>query len=427
MRNMISPCCPEELMREVQSAWEDSLHRLDFILHVDSRLPRLLAFDPPALRDLFAALFEWVSATATPGSCAIAIWRDDATDPAAVVAGGPCAITVEAARTVAGAAAAAPILPPAIATASAAVGGEARIAAEDDGRTERIAVTFAAEGAPGARSLAARWGTALRGQRVLVPRHALLDPARFAHSLGPPDLDVEIAEDAEDAIRRAAEASENRRPFDIIALRRAPLGPRLGAMIEAVRQHDPDGQSAIAIINGPGSDIDKAAGADLVLSLRGGWSSLIDSVFDLVQRRAEARAGGRHRIPSYRDRHILIAEDVTMNQMLIQAMLAPTGATCEIASNGSEAVEAMCRHPADLIIMDIQMPVMDGLEAARRIRKFATTVPIVALTAHAGEADRNRYLASGMEGYLAKPVRVDDLFAVIDAALAARDEKRRAG
>jgi CheY-like chemotaxis protein len=68
--------------------------------------------------------------------------------------------------------------------------------------------------------------------------------------------------------------------------------------------------------------------------------------------------------------------------------------------------------------MDIQMPIMDGVEAARQIRAMGVPTSIIALTAHAKKTDRERYIALGMDGYLAKPIRVDDLYRVLSGALA---------
>ena len=85
----------------------------------------------------------------------------------------------------------------------------------------------------------------------------------------------------------------------------------------------------------------------------------------------------------------------------------------ELAGNGREALEAMTREKFDAILMDVQMPEMTGLEAAEAIRRSeqgcGRRVPIVALTAHAMKGDRDRCLASGMDGYLAKPLRAAEL------------------
>jgi signal transduction histidine kinase/CheY-like chemotaxis protein len=111
--------------------------------------------------------------------------------------------------------------------------------------------------------------------------------------------------------------------------------------------------------------------------------------------------------------HILLAEDNAINQKLAVAMLEKQGHSIVVANNGREAVAAYERGGFDVILMDVQMPTMDGLEATTLIReREAATgrhVPILALTAHALKGDRERCLAAGMDGYLSKPIRLKEL------------------
>ena len=103
---------------------------------------------------------------------------------------------------------------------------------------------------------------------------------------------------------------------------------------------------------------------------------------------------------------ILVAEDNPVNQRVVLAMLGKLGVKAELAQNGRLAVEAMAREAFDLILMDCQMPEMDGLEATRQIRaRGQTQVPILALTANALVGDREACLASGMNDFLTKPIK----------------------
>ncbi len=114
--------------------------------------------------------------------------------------------------------------------------------------------------------------------------------------------------------------------------------------------------------------------------------------------------------------HVLIVEDNDINQMLIAAYLEQFGLSHEIAVNGKEAVAMMQQRRFDVVLMDIMMPVMDGLEATRQIRALgepAAKTPIVALTANAMRGDRETYLAAGMDGYVSKPVSAADLFTAL--------------
>jgi signal transduction histidine kinase/CheY-like chemotaxis protein len=121
---------------------------------------------------------------------------------------------------------------------------------------------------------------------------------------------------------------------------------------------------------------------------------------------------------------ILLAEDNEMNQMIAAEILKSAGFTIDIASNGTEAVEKMEATPAgtyDVILMDIQMPVMDGYEAAKRIRAMEdqekAEIPIIAVTANAFEEDRKIALEAGMNGHLAKPYDIDAIMKTLSELL----------
>ena len=106
---------------------------------------------------------------------------------------------------------------------------------------------------------------------------------------------------------------------------------------------------------------------------------------------------------------ILLAEDNTVNQQIALLVLESMGYRADVASNGLEAVEAVATLPYDLVLMDVQMPEMDGLEATRRIRASISDVHIVAMTANAMQGDREACLAAGMNDYLSKPIRPEEL------------------
>jgi two-component system sensor histidine kinase/response regulator len=115
---------------------------------------------------------------------------------------------------------------------------------------------------------------------------------------------------------------------------------------------------------------------------------------------------------------ILLAEDNLVNQMVAVRLLEKMGHTVKVVSNGREATLLLEKEPFALVLMDVQMPEMDGFEATRVIRgKEALThqhLPILAMTAHAMKGDRERCLAAGMDGYIAKPISPAHLFAEVD-------------
>ncbi len=127
---------------------------------------------------------------------------------------------------------------------------------------------------------------------------------------------------------------------------------------------------------------------------------------------------------------VLVVEDNAVNQRLALRLLQKRGHRVELASNGLEALQAMQKTDFDLILMDIQMPGMDGIEATRRIRQgeqpSGMHVPIVALTANAMKGDREKYLASGMDGHLTKPIRLAELDEMLKfyEAKSRREQKR---
>jgi CheY-like chemotaxis protein len=120
---------------------------------------------------------------------------------------------------------------------------------------------------------------------------------------------------------------------------------------------------------------------------------------------------------------ILLAEDVPENQELAVALLEQWGHSVVVAANGREAVQKFDGRSFDLVLMDVQMPEMSGLEALAAIRqrekRMGCRTPIIAVTAHAIRGDRERYLAAGMDGYVAKPIRPEQLLREIEITVAA--------
>ena len=122
--------------------------------------------------------------------------------------------------------------------------------------------------------------------------------------------------------------------------------------------------------------------------------------------------------------HVLVVDDNATNRMVAESLCMLLGCTTESAFDGLAALEAVKARPFDVILMDIRMPRMDGIEATRAIRRLQTParrIPIVALTANADPADVETYLAAGMQGAVEKPVKPDKLAAALDAVLPASD------
>ncbi len=120
---------------------------------------------------------------------------------------------------------------------------------------------------------------------------------------------------------------------------------------------------------------------------------------------------------------LLLAEDGETNRIVVQAMLKDSGYQIDVAHDGQEAVDAVSRFPYDVILMDVYMPNMDGLEATRRIRSLegGKDIPIIALTANAMDGDREKFMEAGMTDYLPKPVKKNDLLQALARSTLLKD------
>ena len=123
------------------------------------------------------------------------------------------------------------------------------------------------------------------------------------------------------------------------------------------------------------------------------------------------------------DRTILIAEDDFPNFYLMKEFLSKTPLKIQYAENGAHAIELFKEGRADLILMDIKMPVLDGIDACAKIKEINPNVPIIALTAYAYENDKKRFLDRGFDGYLSKPVDQEELIHTVEAVLSGNNTK----
>ena len=158
----------------------------------------------------------------------------------------------------------------------------------------------------------------------------------------------------------------------------------------------------------------EAMGGEIGVESRPGVGSLFWFEVPLEQGSITAPPATERRVVAASPpRRVLLVEDVELNRVLIAEMLRAHGHEVATAENGQEAVTAVARDPFDLVLMDVQMPVMDGVEATRQIRRLpppAGAVPILALSANVMPEDRARYLAAGMNGALTKPIDWPELF-----------------
>jgi len=229
------------------------------------------------------------------------------------------------------------------------------------------------------------------------------------------------AADALEALRRAAAAGE---PFPLVVLDAMMPGVDGFTLARQIKENpDLDG-AVLLMLSSAGRSEDAARcrqlGIALYLTKPVKQSELLNAI---LTARHEAAGGAEDHAPAEappagtRRLRVLLAEDNVVNQRLAVKLLEKAGHAVTVAGSGREAVEALARQPFDLVLMDVQMPDMGGFEATTLIRQREQAtgghVPIIAMTAHAMKGDRERCLAAGMDDYVSKPVRAQDLFGAV--------------
>ena len=285
-----------------------------------------------------------------------------------------------------------------------------------------FALTFPLEA--GAQATA-RAAVSLGGRRLLVVDDNETNRRIVRDMLGAEGMAVHEASRADaglEALRRAARA---RTPYDL-AILDAQMPDQDGfELATAIRADRALTATRLLILTSAGQRGDgercRQLGIQAYLTKPIARADLVEAVGTVLAGTASAPGAAdlvtRHSIAESRHAlRILLAEDNAVNQQVATAMLLKRGHHVDVASNGREAVDAVAREPYDVILMDIQMPEMDGFEATEQIRGLpqGRTLPIIALTAHALSGERERCLARGMSGYLAKPFKAHDLFAAVE-------------
>ena len=244
-----------------------------------------------------------------------------------------------------------------------------------------------------------------------------------------------LAENGAQALATLRQAEESAAPF---ALLLADVNmPEMDGftLVERIRRHEDLRQTTIMMLTSVGQRGDaarcRALGIAAYLIKPIGQSQLLDAILSVLGTRAQAANDPRlslitrHSLrEGQRKMRVLLAEDNAVNQKLASRLLEKRGHTVVVAGNGRQALEALERQPFDLVLMDVSMPEMDGLEATRAIRAAEKTtgahVPIIAMTAHAMKGDRERCLDAGMDGYVSKPVQAQELFDAAEAVVHVR-------
>ncbi len=275
----------------------------------------------------------------------------------------------------------------------------------------------------------------LRGLRVLVVDDNAHAATVIAEMLQSMSFEVEQAHSGAEALRALQRATPQGQAFDLVVLDwqmpgmdglelarrigelRLPRLPRR-VMVTGFGREDVLGsarrQGIEEVLIKP---VSASVMFDTLMAVLGDHGELAT---DSVAAAPLSPACGSPQFAALRGARVLVVEDNELNQQVAREMLEEVGVVVEVASNGEEGVAMASARPFDLVLMDMQMPVMDGLEATRELRAEPrlSALPVIAMTANALEADRQRCLDAGMNDHLAKPMAAESLWKTLQRWLA---------
>ena len=267
----------------------------------------------------------------------------------------------------------------------------------------------------------------LTGKRVLVIDDN--EAARFIMKdmLTAMSLEVTLAKSAKEALRQAVEANNMGQPFELIFVDYLmPPGMNGIDFTKALKELIGSSAPPCILVTAYASDElihdSSIEGIEHVIPKPVNASLLFEtilSIFNLFTTESSVNsyeAGNKNKdIAALKGVRILLAEDNLLNQQIATEILGDEGLVIDVANNGQEAVDMVNKAAYAMVLMDMQMPIMDGLEATRTIRKNFSNddLPVLAMTANASDADRKKCLASGMDAHITKPIDPDLLFTEI--------------
>jgi len=304
------------------------------------------------------------------------------------------------------------------------MGGELAVSSDVGRGTEfSFAIPLEVE-APLGTAAAAK--TPLAGRRVLVVDDNPTNRRVALNMLKAAEMEVTEAGSGAAGLAALRQARRDDAPFDL-AIIDSEMPEMTGfELARAVRADAAIGGTPLVMLTSSGRPGDgqrcRELGIDGYLPKPASRSDLLEALKTVLAEPGAATAKGdivtRHSIAESR-RHltILVAEDNPVNQEVVAAMLRKRGHHIDVVANGQLAVDAVARARYDVVLMDIQMPEMDGFEATHAIRAtpLGKDLPIIALTAHALSGERERCLSHGMTDYLTKPLRAHELFAAVES------------
>ncbi|HSR50892.1 MAG TPA: response regulator [Acidobacteriota bacterium] len=269
-------------------------------------------------------------------------------------------------------------------------------------------------------------GVDLAGRRVLLAESNVASLEMLKDSLTARGMHVEDVDSGLKALSQVQDAEESGQPFDLVLFDDHLHDFEAFDLVERMRRES-GCRSAVVIstrtgIRGDaGRCRDLGIGAYLLKPITSDdLLKTVAAVLDPAQSSRSARLVTRHTLREERRQlKVLLGEDNPVNMKLALRLLEKRGHRVTAVSNGREAVEQFCAGRFDIVLMDIQMPEMDGLEATTAIRRWerhesSFRTPILALTAYAMKGDRDRCLQAGMDGYVTKPIKPEELFEAME-------------
>jgi PAS domain S-box-containing protein len=287
------------------------------------------------------------------------------------------------------------------------------------GSTFRFTARFGKSEADAA-SVAAVSTAQLEGVRVLIVDDNATNRRIVAEHCRNWRMIPETAADAESAMKMLLDAFNAGTAYDLVLTDAGMPDVDGFTLCSRINEHAALGSTIIMMLSSFDRDADVARCDDLGVDAYLVKPIKQSDLYDAIARALGALAGeagsdgaASEELPSVRPLKLLLAEDSLANQKLAVGLLSRWGHTLDIVDNGRQAVLAVQSGRFDAVLMDVQMPEMDGLHATRAIREWerprGLRIPIIAMTAHAMKGDRERCLESGMDAYVSKPIRPHDI------------------
>ncbi|MDA1053860.1 MAG: response regulator [Planctomycetota bacterium] len=266
----------------------------------------------------------------------------------------------------------------------------------------------------------------LRNMRVLVVDDNETNRRIISEAFSNWSMRPDTANDGEQALGRLEQARKAGSPYPLVIVDALMPGMDGYTLSEEIAERLPDPPPVILMLSSSDRhefrQREEAAGVSVYLQKPVSQSDLMDAVMRAMNVQVVADVDPGSDSPHARmndSLSVLLAEDTPANQKVVTTILKKRGHAVTVAQNGREAVELFGKQAFDVVLMDVQMPIMDGIQLTAAIREHenasAKSTPIIAMTAHAMTGDREKYLEAGMDAYISKPIDVNVLIELVES------------